>query len=330
LPDRERLREALVLELFGSPDPLQVDGIGGSKSHTSKVMAVTDSDADGVDVEYTFGQVAVDDPVVDWSGNCGNLTSAVGVFAVLDGLVEPTAPAVELTLRNTNTGTLIDQRIPTADGEPDVYGDYAVDGVPGTGACISSRFRDPAGSVTGSLFPTGAPVDRVTVDEQTVECSVVDVGNPCVFVRAADLGLSGTELPGELTETEGLLDRTERIRGAVCQRLGLAERAETAGTESPAVPQFAVVSPSQSYDCSVDKRVEADDIDVTGRIVTSGTSHHAYAVTGAMCLPAATRLPGTVPNGVRRDGVDESVTIGHPKGTIRIGVDIESAGETRT
>lgn len=323
LPPEGNLRNDLVLELFGSPDPLQVDGIGGSKSHTSKLMIVDRSDRDGVDVEYTFGQVAVEDPVVDWGGNCGNLTSAIGAFAVLVSLVEFEPPAAELTLYNTNTDTLIDQRVPiTADG-PDVYGDYAIDGVPGTGSRIDSRFRDPAGGVTGSLFPTGGQVDRVEVDGEKVEYSIADVGNPCVFLRADDLGLAGVELPDELAENEGLVNRIELIRGAVCEELDLADNAETAREQSPAVPQIAVVSEPQSYDCSVDKRIESSEIDITARIFTSGTPHHAYAVTGAMCLAAACRLPGTVPNEIVRDGTDSSVTIGHPKGSIEIGVETD-------
>ena len=323
LPEPGSLRDELILELFGSPDPLQVDGLGGSKSHTSKIMLVTDSDRDDVDVEYTFGQVAVEDPNVDWGGNCGNLTSAIGAFAVREGLVEFEPPEADLTLLNTNTDTLVDQRVPvTADG-PDVYGEYAIDGVPGTGPYIPSRFRDPAGGVTGALFPTGRPVDSVTLDGEEVDCTVLDVGNPCVFLRAGDAGLSGTELPDELAETPGLLDRLEHVRGQICERLDMADSAEAAREQSPAVPQLALVSEPQSFDCSVDKRVEAEDVDITARVFTSGTPHHAYAVTGAMCLAAASRLPGTVPNEALRDGVADSVTIGHPKGAIEIGVELD-------
>ncbi|AZH25335.1 2-methylaconitate cis-trans isomerase PrpF family protein [Haloplanus aerogenes] len=325
LPDPGPLRDELVLELFGSPDPLQVDGIGGSKSHTSKLMIVGASDRPEVDVEYTFGQVAVTDPVVDWGGNCGNLTSAVGAFAVHQGLVDVPADAdtVDLTLLNTNTGTLIDQPVPVADGALDVYGDYAIDGVPGTGPRIPCRYRDPAGGVTGALFPTGTAVERITRDDLDVTVTVADVGNPCVFLRAADLDLDGTELPDDLSERPGLLDRIERIRGVACERIGLVDDAAKSRTESPAVPQIALVSEPQSFPTSVDTHVDAADIDVTARIVTSGTPHHAYAVTGAMCLAAAARLPDTVPREVVRPG-EGAVRIGHPKGVIEI--DVELAG----
>ena len=329
LPEPGTLRDELILELFGSPDPLQVDGIGGAKSHTSKLMIVGPADREDVDVAYTFGQVAVEDPVVDWGGNCGNLTGAVGAFAVHQGIVDVEPPAADLTLVNTNTDTVIDQTVPVASHGLDVYGDYAIDGVPGTGPRIPSRFRDPAGGVTGALFPTGTPIEQVTREgagrdggDLSVTCSVADVGNPCVFLRAADLDLDGTELPAELSETPGLLDELERIRGIVCERIGLVDDASRSRDESPAVPQIAVVSEPQSYDTSVGTRVSADEIDITARIVTSGTPHHAYAVTGAMCLAASASLPGTVPNEVVREGTDSSVTIGHPKGKIEIGVEV--------
>jgi len=317
------LIDPLALELFGSPDPIQVDGIGGSHSHTSKLMVVAPSDRSGVDVDYTFGQVAVDKPVVDWGGNCGNLTSAVGAFALLEGMAkgEATASAIDLTLYNTNTDTTVEQTVPVEDGRPAVYGDYAIDGVAGTGACIDSTFLDPAGGVLGSLFPTGNTVDEVTADGKTVEVSLVDATNPCVYVRAEDLGLSGTELPDELAAEPGLLDRLEAIRGAVCERIGRVENAADAATESATVPFIAVVSPPQSYEQSNGGTVEADRIDVTARIVTTQTPHHAYAMTGAMCLGAAARLPGTIPNEVVRpaDG-DAPVRIGHPKGLIEVDV----------
>lgn len=332
LPDPGPLRDELVLELFGSPDPLQVDGIGGAKSHTSKLMIVGPASREDVDVVYTFGQVAVEDPVVDWGGNCGNLTGAVGAFAVHQGVVDADPPAADLTLINTNTDTVIDQTVPVTAHGLDVYGDYAIDGVPGTGPQIPSRFRDPAGGVTGSLFPTGTSIEQVVREgagrdggDPRVSCSVADVGNPCVFLRAADLDLDGTELPAELSETPGLLDELEQIRGIICERIGLVDDPSRSRDESPAVPQIAVVSEPQSYDSSVDTHVSADEIDITARIVTSGTPHHAYAVTGAMCLAATASLPGTLPNEVARRGADGSVTIGHPKGTIEIGVEVAEA-----
>ena len=330
-PDVEGdLRDTLLLEVFGSPDPLQVDGIGGSISSTSKFMLVRASDRDGVDVNYTFGQVAVDQPAVDWSGNCGNLTSAIGTFALKEDLVAADGDPTTVVLYNTNTNTRIEQSIPTEEGHPTPYGDYAIDGVPGTGARVDSKFFDPAGGVFGSLSPTGNFRDTVTVNGEEYEVSLVDATNPCVFVRAGDLGLSGTELPSELKEQPDVLDMLELIRGAVCERLDLVENAADARSERPTIPFIAFVSEPQSYEDSLGGSVDAEDIDVTARVITTQSPHHAYAMTGAMCLAAAAQLQKTIPNEVSRE-TTESVTIGHPKGEITVGVEAsETAIESVT
>jgi 2-methylaconitate cis-trans-isomerase PrpF len=328
LPPAGERRDEILVELFGTPDPLQIDGIGGGNSHTSKVMIVDGSDRPDVDVEYTFGQVGVETPTVDWSGNCGNLTSGVGVFALLAGLVRAAHPATELSLHNTNTDTRVDQVVPTTDGEPAVHGEHRVDGVPGTGARIDSCFADPGGAATGRLLPTGERRETVTVGDEEYPVSVVDATNPNVFVDAGDLGLDGTERPDELNDPT-LLDRLELIRGAVCERLGLVDDRRDAADERPSSPQIALVSGPQPFAPTTGGRVERDDVDVTARIVTTGTPHHSYATTGAMCLAAATRLDGTIPAALARETDREDVTIGHPRGTITIGVETTTrAGHT--
>lgn len=324
LPPAGSRRDALVLELFGSPDPLQVDGIGGSHSHTSKLMIVTPSNRDGVDIEYTFGQVGVDRAVIDWSGNCGNLTSAIGVFAIREGLVNAVAPVTTLTLFNTNTRTRIEQSVPIEAGEPAVRGDYAIDGVPGTGARVDSRFLDPAGGVTGALYPTGEPTDVLDVDGDRIEVSLVDVANPNVFVRARDLDLAGTELPADLGANATIVERLERIRAHGAVRMGLVDDPDEATADRPGIPQIAIVAEPQSFETSVGGRVARADVDLTARIFTSGTPHHAYAMTGAMCLAAAARLPGTIPHESAVPG--SAVTIGHPKGRITVGVETTDGG----
>lgn len=325
LPPAGDRRDRLLVDLFGTPDPLQIDGIGGGNSHTSKAMLVDETDRQGIDVEYTFGQVAVENATVDWTGNCGNLTSGVGVYAVLAGLVDVTGSSAELRLYNTNTDTVVDQTVPLVDGAPAVRGDYAIDGVPGTGARIDSAFRDPWGAVTGDLLPSGNLVDEVTVQGRSYEVSLVDVANLNVFVRAADLGLEGTELPAAMDDPD-LLEQIELLRGAACERLGLVEDRRDARDERAAIPQIALVSEPQSYERTTGEAVDAADIDVTSRIVTTQTPHHSYAMTGAMCLAAATQIPGTIPSEVVRDGDLTDVTIGHPKGQITVGVETTTAG----
>lgn len=324
LPDRPL--DDLALSLFGSPDPIQVDGIGGSHSHTSKLMIVEPSARAGVDLDYTFGQVGVTEPTVDWSGNCGNLTSAVGGFGLLSGLLDAPADGDRsVTLYNTNTDTRVEQRVPVRDGEPAVRGEYAVDGIAGTGARVDSTFVDPAGGVAGALFPSGEASETLVIDGETYEVSLVDVANPNVFVRARDLGLDGTELPDELRADEALLERVERIRGAGAVRMGLVDTPEAARTERPGVPQIALVSEPGSYQTTTGGAVDASETTLTSRIFTTGTPHHAYAMTGAMCVAAAARLPGTVPNAVARAG-DGPVTVGHPKGQITVDVTLGPDG----
>jgi 2-methylaconitate cis-trans-isomerase PrpF len=312
----------LALSLFGSPDPIQVDGVGGSHSHTSKLMIVARSERPGVDLDYTFGQVGVTEPTVDWSGNCGNLTSAIGGFGLLSGLLDaPDDGAFAVTLYNTNTDTRVEQRFPVRNGEPAVRGDYAVDGIAGTGARVDSAFVDPAGGVTGALFPGGGPRETLVVDGEEYEVSLVDVANPNVFVRARDLGLDGTALPDALRADADLLELVERIRGAGAVRMGLVDTAEEARTACPGIPQIALVSPPQSYEGTTGGPVDASETTLTSRVFTTGTPHHAYAMTGAMCVAAAARLPGTVPHEVARPG-DGPVTVGHPKGRITVDVTV--------
>lgn len=327
-PDHE-LFETFLLELYGSPDPLQVDGIGGSHSHTSKIMMVSPTDRDDADVEYTFGGVGVKNPVIEWGGNCGNLTAAVGAFAILEGLVEVTHPTTTVTLYNTNADGRIEQDIPvTESGVPEIYGDYHIDGVPGTGARVDSHFLDPAGGVLDSALPTGNAIDTIEIDGESLDISLVDVTNLIAYVRAEDIGMTGTELPEEMRNTEGMLDRFERIRGAACAELGLVDEPADAETEYPIFPHLAIVSEPQSYDCTVDRHVDAADIDITARVISMQDPHHAYAMTSGLCLGAAARIPGTIVNEFVRNPDEEWTTIGHPKGTMSVGASLRDTGES--
>ncbi|MFB6297896.1 MAG: PrpF domain-containing protein [Salinirussus sp.] len=325
-PDRETWDEVL-LNAFGSPDPMQLDGIGGSHSTTSKAMIVSRGEGN-VDVEYRFAGVAVERPVVDWGGNCGNLTFAVGPYAIERGLVDVPRDAerAELLLRNANTGDTVEQSVPVADGRPRYDGSFKVHGVPGTGARIRSRFLDPGGSVTGAVFPTDERTETLQVpDLGSVEASLVDVASPCVFVRAADVGFDPTALPGRIDADGDLLDRLERVRSVACTRYGFVDSPEEASDRSPGIPKIAVVGERAVYETVGGDTISQGEYDLLARIMSMGKAHHAYAVTGAMCTAVAAALPGTIPAGYLDDDRPGSVTIGHPKGTLTVGVGL--AGE---
>ncbi len=330
-PDHE-LFEEFLLELYGSPDPLQIDGIGGSHSHTSKIMIISPTERSDADVEYTFGGVGVENPVIEWGGNCGNLTAAVGAFAVLEDLVDVTAPETVVTLYNTNADAIVEQEVPvTEDGVPRIYGDYHIDGVPGTGARVDSHFIDPAGGVLGAALPTGNPVDTVEVDGEAIRTSVVDVTNVVAHVRADEIGLTGRELPEDLRTDPDLMDRLERIRGAICVELGLVDDPADAELEYPIFPHLSIVSEPQSYvGTGGDTRVEAEDIDITARVISMQDPHHAYAMTSGLCLGAAANIPGTLVSEVVRNPDDEWTTLGHPKGTMSVGAIVHDNGTQPT
>ena len=324
----------LLLNTFGSPDPMQLDGIGGSHSTTSKTMIISESDEEDIDVRYTFGQVGVRKPVVDWGGNCGNLTFAVGSYALEQGVpdVEPEDGRVELTLYNTNTDTIIEQSVPVHDdGTPRYDGDFKVFGVPGRGARIRSRFLDPGGSVADGVFPTGNRTDTLEVDGLgEIEVSLVDITNPGVFARASDLGMTGAELPDEINADPELRDRLERVRSAACARYGFVDDPADATNVSPGIPKLAVIGERQSYQTVDGETVQAEDFDLLARIMSMQRPHHAYAVTGAMCTAIAASFPGTIPNEFLDGDRPDEVVLGHPKGTMTIGVGIEGDDVTYT
>lgn len=327
LPVDKELRDACLLSLYGSPDKRQIDGIGGADPLTSKVALVGKSSREGIDVDYTFGYVGIDDAVVDYEGNCGNMSSGVGAFAIMRGMVEAVAPMTVVTIFNTNTSKVIEAHVPVKDGEPLVVGDFAIDGVPGTASQIMLYFREPGGSKTGKLLPTGNVRDTITLqDGRVLEVSMVDAATPAVFVKASDLGYSGTELPSDIeNDPNHLLEVLEDIRTSAAVMMGLATSKEMA---SAAVPKVCMISASQTYTTSNGREIEAATIDMVARTKALKVIHKAYAVTGGICTATASLIPGTVANDVisERAKTTNTVVLGHPTGTFSFSIDMTEVG----
>jgi len=322
LPEDRATWDPVFLAALGSPDPhgRQLDGLGGGISSLSKVAVVGPASRADADVDYTFGQVEVSRPAVDYRGNCGNISSAIGPFAIDEALVLPREPETVVRIHNTNTRKLIHARVPVDGGAAAVRGDFALDGVPGTGARIALDFLDPGGAVTGQLLPTGHALDTLDVPGLgRLAASLVDATNPMVFVRAKDLGLDGTERPEDLDARTGLPARLEAIRGAAAVRIGLARSPEDAARTSSAVPKIALVAPPSGYRTLAGASVEPDAVDLVARIVSMGKVHRAFALTGAMCLAVAARLPGAIPQeAAALTGAAGDVRIGHPSGVLPV------------
>jgi 2-methylaconitate cis-trans-isomerase PrpF len=326
LPEDRAAWDPVFLAALGSPDPggRQLDGLGGGISSLSKVAVVGAPTRPDADVDYTFGQVEVTRAAVDYRGNCGNISSAIGPFAIDEALIPAREPTTVVRIHNTNTRKLIHAHVPVKAGEAAVGGDFALDGVPGTGARIALDFLDPGGAVTGRLLPTGQAQETLDVPGLgTVAASLVDATNPMVFVRAKDLGLDGTERPEILDARPGLPARLEAIRAAAAVRMGLARTPEDAGRTSPAVPKIAVVAPPTGYHTLTGATVEPDAVDLVARVVSMGKVHRAFALTGAMCLAVAARIAGTVAHeAAALAGAAGDVRIGHPSGILPVAASV--------
>jgi Uncharacterized protein conserved in bacteria len=319
LPSDRAAIEPILLDVFGSPDPRQIDGLGGATSLTSKAAIIGPTSRPDADIDYTFAQVSVTDPLIDWGGYCGNIAAAVGPFAIDAGLVTATDPITTVRIHNTNTAKVIVAYVPTCGGRSIVEGDYAIPGVPRTAARILLEFADPAGSISGRLLPTGRPIDTIRlVGGRTIEVSIVDAANPVVFLRASELGFTGTELPAEI---EARVDATavlEEARSTVAEWLGLVPDRGEATRRSPGLPKVGFVAPPTGYVTTAGAAVQADAFDLCGRLMSMQTAHRTYMTTGAIATAVAAMVPGTiVAAAVRPAGerpIAGSIRIGHPYG----------------
>lgn len=322
LPVDETIRDQVILTAYGSPDPnrRQIDGMGGAVSTTSKVAIISRSEDPDYDVNYHFGQVSIDRPLIDYKGNCGNISSAVGPFAIAEGLVGAEEPITAVRIFQSNTRKLIVAEVPVRGGVHQEEGDYSIAGVPGTGGKITLRFFRPEGSITKKLLPTDAATDEIELESgKTVTVSLVDAGNPAVFVCAEDIGLCGSEIY-EVDERSEIRDVLEEIRSKAAVMLGFARTPEEASAVSQAVPKVVFISRPQEYTSVTGSVIQADSIDLTARIMSMGTLHKAYAVTGAICTAGAARIPGTVVQEAMTQipERDQPIRLGHPGGIIPV------------
>ncbi|WP_213877730.1 2-methylaconitate cis-trans isomerase PrpF [Pseudomonas sp. dw_358] len=330
-------RDGLLLRVIGSPDPYekQIDGMGGATSSTSKTVILSKSSRPGYDVDYLFGQVSIDKPFVDWSGNCGNLSAAVGPFAISSGLLDPARVprngVAVVRIWQANIGKTIIAHVPMTDGEVQETGEFELDGVTFPAAEVQLEFLDPAADedgAGGSMFPTGHLVDALDVPGVGIfDVTMINAGIPTIFLKAADLGYSGTELQGAINSDPEALRRFELIRAHGALRMGLIEQLEQAATRQH-TPKVAIVAPPAAYLSSSGKPVVAEDIDVLVRAMSMGKLHHAMMGTAAVAIGTAAAIPGTLVNLAAGGGKRGSVRFGHPSGTLRVGAEaVEQGGE---
>jgi probable AcnD-accessory protein PrpF len=336
LPENARVpgvaRDALLMRVIGSPDPYgkHTDGMGGATSSTSKCVIISKATVPGHDVDYLYGQVGIDTAFVDWSGNCGNLSTAVGPFAIAHGLVDPARVPRDgiATIRiwQANIGKTIVAHVPMANGEVQETGDFELDGVTFPAAEIVLEFIDPSDDEGdgGSMFPTGDLVDDLDVPGVgTLKATMITAGIPTIFVNAADLGYDGTELQPAINDDRAALAKLEAIRVAGALRMGLIKTPGEAATRQH-TPKVAFVAPPKDYVSSGGKRIAAGDIDLNVRAMSMGKLHHAMMGTASVAIATAAAVPGTLVNIAAGGGRRDAVRFGHPSGTLRVGAEVES------
>ncbi|AMD44203.1 2-methylaconitate cis-trans isomerase PrpF [Bordetella holmesii] len=335
LPESARVpgaaRDALLMRVIGSPDPYgkQIDGMGAATSSTSKTVILSKSNRPGHDIDYLFGQVSIDQPFVDWSGNCGNLSAAVGPFAITNGLVDaervPANGVAVVRIWQANIGKTIVAHVPMTDGAVQETGDFELDGVTFPAAEIQLEFMNPADDGDGgSMFPTGNVVDELDVPGVgRLRATMINSGIPTIFLEADALGYDGTELQDAINGDPSALARFETIRAHGALRMGLITRIEDAATRQH-TPKVAFVAPPKAYAASSGKQIARSDIDVLVRALSMGKLHHAMMGTASVAIATAAAVPGTLVNLAAGGGQRDTVCFGHPSGTLRVGAQAES------
>ena len=339
LPEAAQLpgkaRDALLLRVIGSPDPYgkQIDGMGAATSSTSKAVILSKSERPGHDVDYLFGQVSIDQPFVDWSGNCGNLSAAVGPFAISNGLVDaarvPRDGVAVVRIWQANIGKTIVAHVPMTDGAVQETGDFELDGVTFAAAEVQLEFMDPAADedgAGGAMFPTGNLVDDLEVPGiGTLKATMINAGIPTIFVEAEAIGYTGTELQDAINGDEAALQRFETIRAYGALRMGLIRSLDEIAQRQH-TPKVAFVARPADYVASSGKPVAAGDVDLLVRAMSMGKLHHAMMGTAAVAIGTAAAIPGTLVNLAAGGGEREAVRFGHPSGTLRVGAQASQDG----
>ncbi|QBJ79377.1 2-methylaconitate cis-trans isomerase PrpF [Aquitalea sp. USM4] len=323
------VRDAILMRVIGSPDPYgkQIDGMGGATSSTSKTVILAKSSRPDHDVDYLFGQVAIDKAFVDWSGNCGNLSAAVGSFAIMSGLVDasriPANGVATVRIWQANISKTIIAHVPITNGEVQETGDFELDGVTFPAAEVQLEFLDPAdeGDGGGAMFPTGNVVDTLDVPGVgSFQATMINAGIPTIFLNAAELGYSGSELQEAINGDAAALARFETIRAHGAVRMGLIKDIAEAATRQH-TPKIAFVAPPAAYIASSGKEITPADIDLRVRAMSMGKLHHAMMGTAAVAIGTAAAIPGTLVNLAAGGGERQSVRFGHPSGTLRVGAE---------
>lgn len=328
LPPPGAARDTLLKRIMGTPDVMQIDGLGGTHLVTSKIAIVGPATVEGADIDYTFAQAELDKDVIDYTGNCGNISAGVGPFAIDAGMVRPAPDSTEVRIHNTNTGKILIAKVPTHNGRARVKGDFAIAGVPGTGAEIFLDYRMTAGAKTGKVLPTGNRTDTLRLESgKELEVTICDVANTIVFCRAADIGLRGDELPEAINHDEELVGRLREIRGKAAERIGYASDWRRVDAESPFLPFVVFVSESSDYQAMNGKQASGAEMDFKARLIFMNRCHESMAGTGSMCIAAASRVPGSIVNQVLRKGATEKemLSIGHPLGIMHVRVSTRPA-----
>ncbi|MGD8401808.1 MAG: PrpF domain-containing protein [Bacillota bacterium] len=328
LPKDRKYRYELISKAFGSPDPtgMQINGLGGTAANMNKLAIISKREGESNAVNYDFGQIDIGSWIVDTRANCGNISSAVGPFAVDYGLVdEITEPITKVKIFNINTQKYIVSHVPVRNGKTLYEGDYRIAGVNRPGSKIRLDFLDPGGATTGKLLPTGKVIDVVKTEHfGEFEVSCVDAANPFLFVRARDLGLSGGELPQEITSHPDALKKMLEIRAVTAVVLGFAKNVRDAHENSPAVPKFCMVAPATDYRTIGGDLIRQSEVDVVVRMLSMGKPLPALAITGSICIGVASKIKGAiVQEALTRDAnAKNEINIGHPSGLISMSVDV--------